>query len=356
MSLNNNGAGATTSTYSSDLQKQTEEEDYCSSVSLKRQREDSCDMSVSSKRRRSVELYISIPKKQPVLSGDESVYSIQGWETELCQDTPDTSTDSSGDLDSERDGPALEFEVASLSSVMENPFGRIRCGSSGNPFCRIRYGSSDTSTDSDDNIKLIGMVVEVKEDKAFWGDDSNTEFNASYSDQEIPRGDYWTCLRCKCLNKPIHRFCSKCCMVRKTWFPPRPRRKRRKNNNGLPRKWNKLDTNRNKPCMQSDSECLSSMESMEYSVNTNSERVKSLFYSERTKESKDDAQTADVVSALNNDMCITCMERPKNAVFVHGSIGHLCCCYQCAKKVWSSSGKCPVCSRKTNSVVKTFLA
>ncbi|KAG8223439.1 hypothetical protein J437_LFUL008523 [Ladona fulva] len=345
MSLNNYGPGAITLGCSWDSQKLREEESCCSSSSLKRQREDGRDLDDYSKSQRLSKWYIFVPENQPVSSEDESVYSFQGWETEFCQDTPDTSSDSSVDSDPERDDPALEFDVASLPSEAENPFGRIRCS------------SSDSSTDNDDNIKLPRIVTEVKEDKAYWGDDSNADSNTSSSDQEITGRDYWTCLRCKCVNIPIPRYCSKCFLIRKTWFPPRPRpHKPRKKSNGSQRKWKKFDAAGSKVRVDSDSECLSSMDSMEYSVNPKSESVSSMFNSEWSKECEDDSQITNVVSALNNDKCITCMERPKNAVFVHRTIGHLCCCYQCARKVWSNSGKCPVCNRKANCFVKTFVA
>ncbi|KAL3277611.1 hypothetical protein HHI36_012953 [Cryptolaemus montrouzieri] len=56
----------------------------------------------------------------------------------------------------------------------------------------------------------------------------------------------------------------------------------------------------------------------------------------------------------SKEMCIFCNETPKNAIFLHGSIAHMCCCYKCAKKTWRTIKRCPICNRKVNNVVKVF--
>ncbi|XP_071450655.1 E3 ubiquitin-protein ligase Mdm2-like isoform X2 [Hetaerina americana] len=264
-----------------------------------------------------------VPEIVP-LSGDESVHSMQGWETELCRDTSDTSSDTDGS--SRTTGltilnSAIEYEQLSLSEV-ENPFG------SGTE------SSSDSSfEDKDCRVKVTEIVVKVDE-KGEFGDESNP--NQDTSDSDIPRTDYWTCLRCKCLNKPLPRYCSKCFQVRKNWFPERP--------HPLPKR-------KKKACKRVRNSPLNVLK--DCGVGSSSDQ---------DNESKGPADVpstnkADVAEdAVNSEKCITCMEQSKNTVFVHGKSGHLCCCYKCAKRIWSQSGKCPVCSRRCNRVIKIFFA
>lgn len=56
----------------------------------------------------------------------------------------------------------------------------------------------------------------------------------------------------------------------------------------------------------------------------------------------------------NLGMCRFCMVNPKNGIFVHSNCSHLCCCYQCALKVWKKRKSCPVCNCKIKNVSKLF--
>jgi E3 ubiquitin-protein ligase Mdm2 len=62
-----------------------------------------------------------------------------------------------------------------------------------------------------------------------------------------------------------------------------------------------------------------------------------------------------ISSSSNSDMCITCMTNPKNGIFVHSKIGHICCCYKCALKVWAKVRRCPICKCKVNNVLKAIV-
>lgn len=52
--------------------------------------------------------------------------------------------------------------------------------------------------------------------------------------------------------------------------------------------------------------------------------------------------------------CIMCNVKPKNSVFLHGRIAHMCCCYGCAMRTWKSLKRCPICQRKVSNVVRVF--
>lgn len=60
-------------------------------------------------------------------------------------------------------------------------------------------------------------------------------------------------------------------------------------------------------------------------------------------------------SQVDNNMCFICVTEPKSGVFVHGRIAHICCCYKCAMKVWSTAKRCPICNRKVSNVLKAVI-
>lgn len=62
----------------------------------------------------------------------------------------------------------------------------------------------------------------------------------------------------------------------------------------------------------------------------------------------DDHQTDD------NDLCMICFTSPKNACIIHGRLGHQICCYICGKNLWKKQGRCPVCRRKIEKIIKLF--
>lgn len=55
------------------------------------------------------------------------------------------------------------------------------------------------------------------------------------------------------------------------------------------------------------------------------------------------------------ELCVICITEPKSGVFVHGRIAHICCCYKCAKKVWAKAKRCPVCNCKISNVLKAVV-
>lgn len=57
----------------------------------------------------------------------------------------------------------------------------------------------------------------------------------------------------------------------------------------------------------------------------------------------------------NDNMCIICVSKPKSGVFVHGRIAHICCCYNCAVKVWAKAKRCPICNCKVSNVLKAVV-
>lgn len=56
----------------------------------------------------------------------------------------------------------------------------------------------------------------------------------------------------------------------------------------------------------------------------------------------------------NRELCIMCNTNPKNSIFLHGNIAHMCSCYKCAMRTWGTNKRCPVCNCKVRNVVKVF--
>ena len=54
------------------------------------------------------------------------------------------------------------------------------------------------------------------------------------------------------------------------------------------------------------------------------------------------------------DLCIICMEQPKNASLIHGDSGHIICCIGCANRLKQSHVPCPVCRQDIQLVVKNY--
>jgi E3 ubiquitin-protein ligase Mdm2 len=69
----------------------------------------------------------------------------------------------------------------------------------------------------------------------------------------------------------------------------------------------------------------------------------------------DSQEVSGVPSSSDSDMCMMCLVYPKNGIFVHGRVGHICCCYKCALKVWTGVRRCPCCNCKVNNVLKAIV-
>ncbi|CAD7972359.1 unnamed protein product [Amoebophrya sp. A25] len=54
------------------------------------------------------------------------------------------------------------------------------------------------------------------------------------------------------------------------------------------------------------------------------------------------------------ELCIVCQEKPRNASFIHGSTAHIVCCYQCAMETMRRDGRCPMCRQRIDVVVRNY--
>lgn len=52
------------------------------------------------------------------------------------------------------------------------------------------------------------------------------------------------------------------------------------------------------------------------------------------------------------NLCITCMNREPNSVFIHGNSGHSVCCFSCSKKL--RNNKCPICKQDIEKTIQIY--
>ncbi|XP_023719542.2 E3 ubiquitin-protein ligase Mdm2 isoform X2 [Cryptotermes secundus] len=274
--------------------------------------------------------------EQPTDEDSESVHSIQGKETDWAKNSSDTTSHSDW---SDGIAMAVEYGVASLSEK-ENPL-----------------GDGSLSSDTDDIMCAAGMVVICDDEPSQFADTSGNSDSPLNVDPEVPRADYWTCVQCKNMkNNPLFRYCEKCYEVRKNFFPPRPRgrkRKRRSSNSAKKRRLTTLsDICEENVVLKSGGDTAGPS-----NIRTDSGLGSSQEFSCRTEPKcvTDSQKVPGVPSSSNSDICMMCLVNPKNGIFVHGKIGHICCCYKCALKVWTGVRRCPCCNCKVNNVLKAIV-
>lgn len=276
------------------------------------------------------------------VSDTESVYSFQGRETECARDTSDTSDNFEFEVPAIQDPHNYIISSTDESELkvifIRSRFTTTSCSIiiSGVPPQDIaELGAVVATLAYDDNNLDIAIQADTSEEN------STSPTSNSDVDPELPRSDYLdfqNCLICKTEDKNIsYPYCPKCFIMKKSFFPPRPEKKKRKakretvdrivqknmNSSSL------SDVDRLKSCTSSGSK-LSSQESSYDESSYNSSQDKSL--------------------------CETCLLKKMSGVFVHGSSGHMHSCFSCAKKTWKSIGVCPLCRKKCDKVIKLYSA
>jgi len=234
-------------------------------------------------------------------------------------------------------------------------------------------------------------------------------------DPELEASDSWRCAQCDTPNTPLIRFCGKCWNIRKGWMPDRPKPKK-KNRSAIssPRKglaaWGAnrkaLDRSLSDPgqgldeadsgvvgeiLTVSDDEKSKDAIAEETSTDSGVGSQESLSSGAGSQESLEAGCSQDLSSESGcsvtsggnkcddvmsttsshdldsefsdhhkesnreSNLCMFCLNRPKDASFIHGRLGHQVCCYQCAKKYWNKSVRCPVCRRKIERIVRNII-
>ncbi|XP_025192309.1 protein Mdm4-like [Melanaphis sacchari] len=248
----------------------------------------------------------------------ESVHSIQSKTTMEAISEADLSTDKSCASDCEC-ADQTEFDVVSTSSSC---------------LMNIESNTSDSSTLIDFKItKNIINCDKIDTENGYLPDDTDVQVTSSKTHLPPP-ACFKTCLQCRKENpNPYFQYCFVCFRYRMDFFGTKPRSKTK----------NVKRLNVSKPTKDSNF-----FQDFQKSNQSNSLQG-------------DSTQTKNVVNNITpmneniNNICNICYVMPKNGVFNHGKIGHIYCCYSCAKKLWKKSNKCPLCNVKIKFVTKMII-
>ncbi|XP_065209635.1 E3 ubiquitin-protein ligase Mdm2-like [Planococcus citri] len=243
-------------------------------------------------------------------SDTESVESHQANTTVSAKDSSDISTDELSDFF------MSEYEVASSPETIEpSIYDKELFSSSSSPRdIEFVFGCSESEksdiTDVSDTSDILGALGDNKY--------------------------YHTCAQCFSYNaNPAFRFCDSCYQLRKSSYPTKPKRKRKRNNAENP-------TKKQRTAAKDD---IPEVDSNEANASSGCGILDSGF------ESLSPSAEWEISELEPKEKCLTCLDSCVNGLFLHGRTAHKCCCYKCAKLIWSKSRKCPICRRKIHNVV-----
>ncbi|XP_070492764.1 dentin sialophosphoprotein-like [Chironomus tepperi] len=170
-----------------------------------------------------VKLAPESPLRQSLdMYNDESSYdSFHNQETDVCKDSTD---DDFSDTSSKTEGYAVldvEYEVASSSDEDNSDNSSI---SSGTDEFTLEAA---TTAFYEFNALVNGQLLDDDDSDEFILADTEDDTDGSI-DLELGQADYWKCVKCNNRqNNPLYRYCEKCYQVRKSLFPPRPKKLRK---------------------------------------------------------------------------------------------------------------------------------
>ena len=55
------------------------------------------------------------------------------------------------------------------------------------------------------------------------------------------------------------------------------------------------------------------------------------------------------------NLCVFCMQQPRDATIVHGDSGHVCCCIACATLLKGRGKPCPICRAPISMVIRHYV-
>ncbi|GFT07069.1 ranBP2-type domain-containing protein [Nephila pilipes] len=272
-----------------------------------------CSYSVSEKalkRKLEVSEDIEMPKRLYAgCDSDESVYSVQDYETEFAKDTSDdnlclvdeNSFPGSGILTIEETYDVdveYEIETGSDSNGDRNGF------------------TTDSDSDIEEAIKtaILTFFCKTDSDVEYLADASSDE-NTNAVDAEISEEDKWLCGTCSTPNDPLSRRCASCWKLRCGWVStkqPRGERNPRKHKPRSRKKHKKVTDVKNKESPSNFNQFDSPSTSQE-----NLSSPSSSYTSEdglQSSKSESDGKNEE----LNAKLCIICCTKPVNSSIIHG--------------------------------------
>ena len=180
-------------------------------------------------------------------------------------------------------------------------------------------GSSDSDSDTGQDFVLRNIPpIDPMTDVPYWGGISDDE-ELPQLENESKKPEEKICPGCGASGNHPLKLCPSCWRTRKNWFGSYIGKRKRKLQDS-----NKGTVSKSKLQVQ-----LSSITpTPPISKNVSRPSVK------------------------DENLCLFCCQRPRDASFVHGRVGHQVCCYPCAKKTWIKGSRCPVCKRITEKIIR----
>jgi len=344
--------------------------------------------------RRGDQCSVIIRRSEESESETETIYSEQGYETIKAEEENDEAASSGSDMDTTREVFEVEYDIDSGDEEERPP----QAHGQGQDFSSAE--NSDSSADED--FRAMNPVTKVVE-SVYWADSEEEKEDKGEVSMKSGKGKV-KCFSCKTPNQPLITHCTRCWDSRKQWAPERPRRKRR----GSKRQQQQQEVKKTTPVLVAEgmddtdggsavegeterprSDTMSSQDSgigsQEFEMLeltetevaaegrpvsldlTKLSRSISLDMSCRSSSSSSTTMDTSELSELGSipdlkqvtkaqEMCMFCEMRPRNAIFIHGKLGHQVCCYPCAKKNWKTSPNCPICKRRVEKIIKAIQA
>jgi len=332
-----------------------------------------------------------VVRRRQMESDTETIYSEQDYDTVKEGGYDGSSTEVETEIENGEGGFEVEYEIDSGEEEERPP----QAGGVGAEF------SSSDDTDTADEKRVLGPSYNVNaqesNESVYWGD-SEEEKEADGVLVVTRKGSIDACVSCKTTEKPKKlRFCGSCWDLRKSWAPERPKRKNKAKKSSEEGKkitpivvvvgsqadgsgtdemdGSSLVVRERSDTMDSGvgSQEFSSMELEEknsessitnqFSSSVSLSPAYTSFSSSASSSSGVSSMAMDVadLKSLNpfsfkasSELCGFCESKPKNAIFIHGNLGHQVCCYSCAKKAWKQDPHCPVCKRKVEKIIKNI--
>ncbi|KAB7494559.1 Protein Mdm4 [Armadillidium nasatum] len=153
----------------------------------------------------------TVPEIPDCLSGPESEYSNQGFDTALV-DNSDSDVEQKSVHSAQEEVEEEVVEEYELASETETEL----------------KSQNDTESDFENIVLIFGVEARDDSDEDCFADHSSSSSSDSEGHSTEDEKDQWSCVSCGIKNKPFMRYCEKCWQLRKDWYPDPPKRLRKR--------------------------------------------------------------------------------------------------------------------------------
>ncbi|NWV11366.1 MDM4 protein, partial [Ptilonorhynchus violaceus] len=196
------------------------------------------------------------------------------------------------------------------------------------------------------------VCLEEFEDSQCLSDDTDTETASE---------DRWQCSKCRKLNSPGKRYCSRCWALRHDWYRDCPRLPHSLSLSHI-HSMQKQDRDEavdvpdcrrtvSAPAGRSQAPFPAEPEARAGSLDP-ARGAEPLDFPEGKKE--EEVESLESIKTLLNP-CFLCQHRPRDGNIVHGRTAHLVACFRCARMLKKRRSPCPVCRKEIKMVIRIFM-